>query len=237
MSTLLSVIQDAAVELSLVVPLQVIGNTTNDNTAAKLLRHLNKTIQATVKRDDWVNLRREYTFSTAAATESYVLPADFLRFVPETLWNRTRRFKPFEAVTPAEWQAYKAAVAGMAFQSVRVRGVGTASPSLFIAPIPGGIETLAFEYITNTVGLNGVNELAAFDDDTNTLLLDAELLTLGIVWRYRKAVGRDYAEEFREFELCRMDLLKQDGGRRTLDMNDEAEFYPPKARVPETYSV
>ena len=43
---------------------------------------------------------------TAAQAEEQVsaIPADFLRFVPETFWNRTNRWRLSGPVTPAEWK-------------------------------------------------------------------------------------------------------------------------------------
>jgi hypothetical protein len=65
----------------------------------------------------------------------------------------------------------------------------------------------------------GGTDLTRFVNDTDEPFWDAELLTLGVVYRYRQAERLDYAEELREFELAYADQVKQDGGRRMLDMD------------------
>jgi hypothetical protein len=56
-----------------------------------------------------------------------------------------------------------------------------------------------------------------------------------VVWRYRKAEGQDYSEEFREFELRLNDLIKMDGGRRMIDMGGGShDRIPVPPRVPDT---
>lgn len=235
MTTVLQVCRDAADELSLAQPSTVVGNS-SDNTAQKLLRHLNATIKGLGRRHDWANLKREYTFSTADATESYDLPPMFLRLVPDTVWNRTRRFRFSGPLSADHWQAYKASVTTQAFQSFRFRGAGTTTlPKMLIAPIPTAIETVAFEYVSKAVGIASGAEIATFTLDTNTFLFDHELLILGVVWRYKKSEGQDYSEEFRAFEMAIADAIKMDeGGGIIVADARPTDRTPTPARVPDT---
>ena len=235
MTTVLQVCQDAADELSLARPDEVVG-VTDDNTAQKLLRHLTVTIKDLARRHEWANLQREYTFSTADSTEGYALPSMFLRLVPDSLWNRTRRFRFGGPLSSADWQAYKASLTSMAFQTYRIRGTGTTTlPQILIAPTPAAIETIAFEYVSKAVGIASGAEIAAFTADGNTFLWDSELLTLGTIWRYKKAEGQDYSEEFRTFELAIQDMIKADKGGGIVSMDSSLkDRTPTPARVPDT---
>ena len=58
-----------------------------------------------------------------------------------------------------------------------------------------------------------------FANDADTPYFDAELCTLGVIYRYRQSERLDYAEELRDFELRYANLVKQDGGRRVLDLD------------------
>jgi hypothetical protein len=212
--TILQICQDAALELSLVQPTSVVSTT--DDTAKKLARHLQKTCLALAKRYDWQILRSEFTFTTTAADEQAgAIPGDFLRFVQNTMYNRTQRRHVRGPLSPAEWQKYKADTTTPVFDNFYKRG-----NAIYITPTPEAGETIAFEYIKTAIGTNsGGTDLTRFVNDSDEPFWDAELLTLGVVYRYRQAERLDYAEELREFELAYADQVKQDGGRRMLDMD------------------
>lgn len=216
--SILEICQDAALELSLVSPSSVAGDV-NDETAEKLLRHLTRCCKTVAGRHDWSVLRREQTFTTVAAAEqTSALATDYLRMIPLSMWNRTRLRKVKGPLTPAEWQGLQAMVNANIFDQFMIRGT-----SLLFTPVPEAGHTIAYEYITNAIGTDstGATQRTRFTSDTDITYFDDELLILGTVWRYRKAEGLDYSEEYRDFELRMSDLMKMDGGRRVLDMNDE----------------
>jgi hypothetical protein len=216
MSTVLVLVQNAADELSLARPSDI-SDTTDDNTAQKLVRHLTRTCKQLSAEYDWTRLRREKTFTTTAAAEqASAIPADFQRFVEDTIWNRTSRTKVLGPLSPSDWQARQAVLVNGPFSNFIIRGT-----SMLFTPTPSAGWTIAYEYITKYIGVatNGTTELEEFTNDLDTTYFDDELLILGIVWRYRKAEGLDYSEEFREYQLRRANLIKMDGGRRPLDMS------------------
>lgn len=213
--TILQICQDAADELSLVRPTGLIGS--SDDTARKLLRHLTKTCTALAARYDWQILREQQTFTTTAAAEQAgAIPADFLRFVQNSMYNRTERRHVRGPLSPMEWQAYQASTTTPVFDHFYKRG-----DSIFFTPTPPAGETIAFEYIKNAIGFtDGGVDVSRFENDADTPYFDAELCTMGVVYRFRQAERLDYAEEMRDFELRYADLVKQDGGRRVLDLDD-----------------
>ena len=62
-------------------------------------------------------------------------------------------------------------------------------------------------------------------------------MILGTVWRYRKAEGLDYSEEFREYQLRRANMIKMDGSRRVLDMNNTATGRPVNTTYTEVEDI
>ena len=229
MATALALVQFAADELSLARPTNI-SDTSSDNTAQKLVRHFTRTCRQLSAEYDWSRLRREKTITTTATEEQVsALPTDFLRFVPESMWNRSKRTKVNGPLPPDDWQARKATLVTGTYNNFIIR-----NNSFLMQPVPGAGQTIAFEYITKYVGINAAatTELLDFTADTDTTYFDDELILLGVVWRYRKAEGLDYSEEFREYGMRRANLIKMDGGRRIVDMNTMKQDRP----VNTTYS-
>ncbi|MEQ1672140.1 MAG: hypothetical protein ABL893_14880 [Hyphomicrobium sp.] len=231
--SILQLAKDAADELSLARPSTLVDND-SDNTAQKLLRHMTRTVRQLATRYDLQELRAEHTFTTVAladqATASPLL-SDFLRFVPDTIFNRTKRFR-ITMLTPEEWQAHQASLTTRVYDAYIQRG-----NTLLIAPTPAAGQTIAYEYITKFICVNtaGNTYYTSFNADTDIALLDDELIILGTVWRYQQAEGNDYAEPFREYELRLGDLLKMNGGRRMIDMTGgSTDRIPTPPRTPET---
>jgi hypothetical protein len=225
MTTVLELVQSAADELSLARPSDIV-DTTEDNTAQKLIRHLTRTCKQLSSEYDWVRLRREKTFTTVAAAEQTgAVPVDFQRFVKDTIWNRTTRARIYGPIPVSEWQARQAIVISGPCSNFVMRGT-----SFLISPTPSAGWTVAYEYITKYIGVavDGATERTTFTADDDETYFDDELVILGVVWRYRKAEGLDYSEEFREYQMRRANMIKMDGGRRVLNMGDEQDG-PPRA--------
>ena len=218
MTNVLVLVQDSADELSLARPTDI-SDTSDDNTAQKLVRHLTRTCRLLASSYDWTRLRREKTLvTTATETQTGAIPSDFARFVQGTLWNRTRRAVVNGPLPPDDWQTRKAVLVNGSFGNFCIRGT-----SFLMTPVPPAGQTIAYEYITNYIAVNasGTTEMTTYTADDDQPYFDDELIILGTVWRYRKAEGLDYAEEFRQFEMRRADMIKMDGGRRRLNMNGD----------------
>lgn len=235
MASILSLATDAADELSLARPSNLVDNS-SDDTAAKLLRHLTRTCRQLATRYDWQVLRREKTFTTVALADQTTAswkPTDFLRFVPDSFYNRTKRYRVIGPLTSEEWQGHQATLMTRVYDAFALRG-----NALLLAPTPAAGQSMAYEYITKYVGTDSTEATGrtSFTADTDLAYLDDELLILGMVWRYRQAEGQDYAEPYREFEMRLNDLIKMDQGRsRVLDMSgSDNDRVPVPPRVPDT---
>ena len=218
MTNVLVLVQDSADELSLARPTDI-SDTTDDNTAQKLVRHLTRTCRLLAASYDWTRLRREKTLvTTATETQTGAMPSDFARFIQGTMWNRTTRTIVNGPLPPDDWQTRKAILVNGSFSNFCIRGT-----SFLMTPVPPAGQTIAYEYMTKNCGVtaSGLTELTSFTADDDQTFFDDELMILGTVWRYRKAEGLDYSEEFRQFEMRRADMIKMDGGRRRLDMNGD----------------
>lgn len=187
--TLLTLVQDAAVKLSINRPTAVIGST--DATVRRLLSFANEEGRDLASSYDWQSLRKEQTFTTVAAeTQTNAIPTDFDRFVNETFWNRTRRRPLTGPVDARQWQAVKAWTTSPVTDTFTYRG-----SNILVNPTPAAGQTMAFEYISKnwceSSGGTDQNEWAA---DTDVGLLPEYLMALGIVWRFRQAMGAPYQD-------------------------------------------
>ena len=281
-STILQLAQDAAVDLGLNSGFTTLfaADDNGDTSNLKLRRALARTVQ-TLGGYDWQTLLRERVFKTVAGqNQTGVIPADFLRFVPDTMWDRTSTWKIQGPLTAQDWQNTKAWRQAAVVPYFRETG-----NTIEFYPVPAANRTIAFEYVSNTVGLTGSSVSATltstkdsatattasttglsvgmrvdgpdftpgtlilslvtdtsvtlsnpaltgvtngsytaqipvsrFLTDTDTTFWDDELIIQGIVFQYRKAERFDYAQDQADFELLKAERIKQDGGRRKVNM-------------------
>lgn len=215
--SLLTIIQDASDRLGIVRPSSVIGS--SDQQVRQLLGLANQEGKELARRHNWQAITKEKTI-TATATEeqSGAVPSDFDRILNGTFYNRTQNRRVEGPMEPDAWQRYKSSVATVLFDAYRIRG-----SSMLLAPTPSADDSYAYEYVslwwcTTTGGTTPT--LAAWADDTNVGILSEELMTLGVVWRFLRAKGLDYAEAFRTYEAQLMLAMSRDGGKRTVSMGN-----------------
>jgi hypothetical protein len=226
---LLNIIRNAADRLGLPRPSAVVSST--DPNAVALLAMAQEEGKTLARRHEWQVLQSEHTFPTVISTSSYSLPTDFDRILKETVFNRTSRRRMMGDLTPAQWQETQASLVTMVNPAFRIRG------GLFlISPTPSAVETIAYEYITkNWCQSEASVGQAAWVADTDTGILDEELMALGIIWRYRAAKGLDYAEDMANYELQVNNAILRDGARVRIDTSGYDRDRVPHAPVtPET---
>lgn len=221
MATLLSIVQDACDRIGLVRPTSVIGSA--DHQARQLLAMANLEGREQARRHAWQGITFEQTFSTVAQEEQTgAIPAGFDRFVPDTIYNRTRTRRLAGPMTPQEWAAYKGSASTVVFDAFRIRGT-----ALLYAPVPGVGETVAYEYVSKywcASSEDAAADQSSFLSDDDVIFLDDELFTQGVCWRFQRSRGLDYAETFAQYELHLATLIGRDGGARMLDMGEPRRF-------------
>jgi hypothetical protein len=222
--SLISIVQGACGQLNLVRPTVVINST--DLQVLQLLALAKQEGKELARRYDWEILQKEGTFTTTA-TETQVAVVrttfeDFGRPVNQSMWNRTQNRPVHGPLTAQQWQKKKAAAAQVGvFYNWRMRG-----GAILFHPVPTAGDSVYFEYVSNKwCQSSGGTAQVDWEADTDTALVDEELIRLGIVWRFLKAKGLDYAEEFRTYEMALIDLFGIDGGRNVVDMTGEVEGF------------
>lgn len=229
--SLLTIVTAAADRIGIPRPNGVVGS--SDLHARMMLSLAQQEGKDLASRFSWQAITKEKTFTaTATETQSGVIPTDFDRFVDGTFWNRTENRMVIGPVSAQEWQALKSDRIQAVHDTFRQRG-----DSLLMLPTPSAGASYAFEYVsTYWVGTAGSTtpSLTEFAADTDIAYLSEELITLGVVWRYQRARGLDYAESFQSYELMLHRKIGRDAGSPTLSMTGPSDRYPaPKATIPD----
>ena len=205
--TLLSICQDAADELQLTPrPQSIIGSTAPG--ARRLLRFANAVGKELMTEFPWQVLRKEKTFTASAdELQSGILPSDFDRFVPETFYDRSGKIPLAGPIRAAQWQGLK-----MLGYSDRQRKFMIRGGSVYVIPAFGGNESCAFEYVSNQWCQNaaGDTQYTAWNANTDTALLDEELITRGVIYRYLENEGLPFEAAFQYYDGYKKDLRDND---------------------------
>lgn len=215
--TLLTICSDAAEETGFPAPSTIIGN--SDATAKQLLRLAKKESEICSQATEWQILTKEYTFTLATADQDYALPSDFRWIVPSTTWNRDNKRIVINPVTSQEWQFLKGwtTISGLNLRS-RIRNNQMEFEQTIAAADNG--KTIAYEYLSKfpvDIAAGGTTK-QFFTIDTDVSLLDEELITQGVKWRFKKEKGLDWEEDFAEYDLLKKKQMARDGGARTINM-------------------
>ena len=229
--TLLTICQTAAEEVGFTAPGTIISNT--DATAIRLKRIASR-VGKTMAKKNWPELIKPYTFSTSAAEPQYVFPSDFRSMINNTAWNQTTDKQIF-LLTPQLWSYEKSANVTTIEDKMRFLG-DDAAPSvgskLTLHPTPNAIETIRFEYYsTSWCTSGGGTEQSDFAADSDLVVLDEDLFTLGVVWRMLKSIGQPYTEEKTEFDQQQEICFAQSGGTETLHADGNTTTL---SNIPET---
>ncbi len=227
--TCLEIIQEACLRIGILQPNAAV--TSQDAQIKQLVAIANQEGIALAKRCDWQVLQAEATFTTLAAQLQGAVStlAPGLKYiVNDTIWNRTQRVPVKGSKSPQEWQEMVAMNLTSPYSQYRVKG-----DSLYFYPIPSAGHTCAFEYLSkNWITLSAGGTGYRWANDLDVPLLDEDLLLAGIVWRWEKTKGLEYAEDFATYEKDVANAIARDGSKPVLNMGGGRDTFAPVAVVP-----
>lgn len=145
----------------------------------------------------WPQLQETWTFSTVISQATYALPANLMYFIPSTAWDTGLRWRIAGSMSPQEWQFLKSGyVASLPPYRFRiVDGV------LEMDPVPASVTTISMEFFNNGwCKAAGGAAQTEWLHDSDVAVLPEELFTLGVKWRFLRAKGFDYDQEFKDYE-------------------------------------
>lgn len=195
--TLLTIVHGVSDLTSGPRPASIAGNTNPE--AQNYLRIVNKVGKKLMKIYAWNSLRKEFVFN-APGSETLIaaasMPDDFDRFIPETFWNRGNYNLLSGPVSAVEWNGLKAYNPSIENTKFIYRG----GDVLTIPTVDSGSEC-AFEYVSNqyVLSTDGVTYKTSFTADTDTSLIDEELITLAATWEWLASEGQPFDVAFNDF--------------------------------------
>lgn len=156
---------------------------------------------------------------------AYVLPSDIQFFLSATHWDRNFRWQMLGPLDPQEWQTIISGISPVG-PRLRFRVMNNAGAmNMWVQPVPGATQTdlISYEYSSNQwCQSNASVGQTVWTADTDVYLWPEDTLTLGIIWRFRRAKGLDYSEEFNMWRNARDRQIARSGGNRTLPLNAQA---------------
>lgn len=201
MNTYLSIMQAVAVHAGIEPMSTVVGD---DPDCLLIGRFVNEAGAEVAQRVDWSVLRRSMTLPGTGRAGAYALPADFARLTPGLSvscgWSPVRG-----SLTADEWAACPAGMTGMPRYFILSSG------RLEFWPCPRATDTLTVTYQSGNWALSGADVMTVGADAP---LIPDDLLVLGALWRWRRHVGKDYADHMAEFEARLSARAAADSGAR-----------------------
>lgn len=192
------------------IPATIINNT--QEIAQQLFESVRLATKDVFERHDWSVLNYDKTFNSVASQAQYDLPSDFDRMVDSTFFNTTRRTEIF-LITPRAWRQFSLNVNASIIHKYRIR-----QNKVELLPTPSSVEAFVYEYISNLVILatDGITTKTDWTADSDTSLLNEDLIELQATWRFLKLRGKAYADEQREADDRLLDISGRDAGRAKI---------------------
>jgi hypothetical protein len=231
MATLLSIIQDACYIVGMPAPSSVVSS--NNETPKRMLRLINEEGRSLAREHDWSNLKTIETFAThlTDTEQTNQPPSDFDRFSPSTyLWDVAKRRPLIGIVSTNAWMRQV------------IDSVSSAdrywimlNNKINISPVSGTADTIMYAYQTkNWVRPVSGSDKEAFTLDTDTSLLPDELLKLGLIWRWKQAIGTDYSEDIATYGRQKEMSIAADRGVGEINMVETFHGEIPEGYYPGT---
>lgn len=165
------------------------------------------------QQHDWLALTTLCTITSDGSTADYPLPDDYDRMLVKSdvhsaiwsinyqpaadldEWIQLQRFMP--STIPGYWIIY--------------------GGQFHLLPPPRIGDNPCFWYITkNIVKASDGTLRDQFTADDDTFLLDEQLLTLALIWRWKQAEGLDYAEDMQNYEARLSQIAGKDHGSQPI---------------------
>jgi len=220
----LSIVQDLTQRMNIPTPSAVATST--DPAILQILALCNKEGEWVTNQYDWQSLCLEANFVTVAQESQGSLStiAPYMKnIINDTMWNRDLRRPVFGPMTPQRWEQLKAMVMQGPWNQFQIRG-----DNILFIPVPAAGQNIWFQYTTRAwcKSVGGMGQVKFLADD-DTLTLRDDLFKLGVEWRWRKAKGLDYAQDFVDYETMLQDAKARDGTKDTINMGDvKYDIYP-----------
>jgi hypothetical protein len=232
-----TVISQAAREMGLISADVSNPYTSTDANILQLCSLLTAAGKELIREHQWSQSLNIHTFSTVAGTSVYNLPADYIRMVDQTGWNRTNDFPLGGPLTPQTWEYIQARGSTVTFRILfrpRNRKLefanGTDTP---------GSQSIAFEYMSSywvqATGQSAGNK-AAPTASTDTILFDSHLMVKALKRAFLREKGFDASVAEADYRRALDSVMRDDSPAPVLSLNGvrSAESLLDGSNLPDT---
>ncbi len=207
--SLLSIAQSVCDQVGFPRPASIAAS--SDQLARQLFALANKELRELSKSMGWAALDVTYQFDTVIGQDEYALPSDYKSLVSDTVWRNNDFWRVRGGMSPQEWAYRKRQLLNtLDYSAFRLIG----SPLKFVIdPVPQIVDTYTFEYRTKffAIGADNVRK-ERYAVDTDTSLVDEDLVEAGLMWRFKHAKGLEFSADVIEYDsMVQREFAKQLG--------------------------
>lgn len=211
--------------------------TATDKTSVELKDLLAEVVEEVLDRLDLPDPITKDTTITYTGTEPHDLPSDFLRLTRDPLAiyeTTTTRRRGIPIMTNGMWSHLEQLGSAGGDRYYRLSGDDAAGFAIeFYRPLASG-DSVTVSYVSQnwltSSGTAGTTWAAAED----TLLLPAELVRLGVVWRFKQRKGLPYSDIMAEYEARISRRINDGRGIRSVNMGGGEGRAPWDIPVPDS---
>lgn len=207
---ILEIVQSASLSIDVERPSALFANT--DRTSLELCDTVNTASRQILDDYDWQKLIKTALITGDGVEAAFSLPADYSRMVKDaTLVGPNWRFYPAQQMQDFNhWLELISYPITTWQQRWMVFG-----GNLNIMPIIPLNDTLAYGYISTSVVVG--SDPSQFTTDTDTYVLDDELLRLSIIWNWKEGKGYDFSADLAKYqERLEKQRFRDVGSRQTI---------------------
>ncbi len=173
-----------------------------------------------IREKNWSQSLVATTFATVGGQEEYTLPADFMRMMPQSQWNRTTRLPLGGPLSPQEWEYLSARVVVVNLrilfrpQNLKIHIFGGSS-------IPNA-HTIAYEYMSSYWVKTAAGDVPTATAPTlkdDILYFDTFLLSRALKRAFLRAKGFDATNAEADYIAALDSVMTDDGPAPTLSLN------------------
>jgi hypothetical protein len=193
--TLLTIAQKLAADVGLAIPDQVVGS--SNRSMVEVLSFANATGEELARRADWMQLTTSTTLTGDGTNKQHAMPSGFSRLIAgAAIVNSDGSL--VRPLTRAEWGTLTATEGTPRYFLLE-------EDTVTLWPYLADASTATAYYITENWCSNGT---AAWSVDDETSLIDENLFAKGLIVRWRRQKGMDYADHEAEYEAALMDIAR-----------------------------
>lgn len=207
-------------------------------TVSDMRDHLEYTVDELLQRLDLPAPIGLDTTITGTGAESYSLPSGFKR-LQRSAWSvyekTTTRRVGVPVRTNGEWTHLKEIGSAGGARYYRIEGDDDEGYTIaFYRPLETGA-TVTVAYVSKYwVRGTGGAESAIWSDDTDKLLLPADVVRLGVVWRFKQQKGLPYSDILAEYEARLSRAVNDARAIRTVNFGrSETSGHPMRVPPPD----